>query len=124
MKKLFAILILILTTNIVFANETIVINDLNIAKQEAKETDHKLLLIFGADWCVYCKNLEDDVDANLEKFMDKYVVCHVNYDNNKDLARKYNVRSLPHSVVLDGEKVVTNKIGYRDFLTYRSWLGL
>lgn len=123
MKKLL-ILLLILIPNIAFANETIVIKDLNIAKQEAKENNNKLLLIFGADWCGYCKNLEKDVDKNLEEFMDDYVVCHVDYDSNKELARKYGVRSIPHSVVLNNENVVSTKIGYRNFIDYKVWLGL
>lgn len=124
MKKLLSILILILSTNLVFANETIVIDNVNIAKQEAKEKDSKLLLIFGADWCGYCKVLEADVDKNLSEFMDGYVVCHVDYDSNRELARKYGVRSIPHSVVLDGEKVLSTKTGYRNFEAYKVWLGL
>ena len=111
-----------LNPNTGLADEPVVIRDIEIAKKTAEETDTKLLLVFGADWCKYCIFLEKDLMRNIEE-IEGYTVCYVDFDTQKDLVRKYGVSSIPKSVVLNGDSIKT-KVGYRNFDNYKLWLGL
>lgn len=105
--------------------DDIYIDDISVAEQEAKETDKKLLLIFGADWCKYCVVLKNDLDKQLDTVTEYYVVCHVDYDTNKELVRKYRVNGgIPYSVVINKDGSIKTKLGYSGFSGYRTWLGL
>jgi len=104
--------------------EEVVINDIEVARQEAKETDTKLLLVFTADWCTYCTYLKNDLTANMEMVNEKYTVCFVDFDSNPELARKYKVTSIPASIAFE-DKVYYKKVGYgRNFLSYMQFLKL
>ena len=104
--------------------EEVIINDIAIAQQEAKETNTKLLLVFTADWCKYCSYLKNDLMANIDTVNEKYTVCFIDFDSNPELARKYKVTSIPVSVAFD-EDVYYKKVGYsRNFLSYMGFLKL
>lgn len=130
MKKIFTIALIIccfcLNLEATKANDTIIISSVDTAKQASLEEDKPLLLIFGADWCKHCKNLKDDIDSNLEEIASEYIVCHVDYDTNKELARKYGVKAIPNSVILRKNDFsrVNQKLGYSDYSLYKRWLGL
>lgn len=130
MKKIFTIALIIccfcLNLEATKANDTIIISSVDTAKQASLEEDKPLLLIFSADWCKPCKNLRDDIDANLEEIASKYIVCHVEYDTNKELARKYGVKAIPNTIILKKNDFSTasQKLGYSDYSMYKRWLGL
>jgi len=67
-----------------------------------KETEKGLKLIeFFADWCGFCTRQEPILEE-----LDKVWVGRVNTDENKEIARKYKISSLPSFVLLkDGEVV-------------------
>ena len=108
-----------------FANENIEnIDDIALAEQNAKDNNKTLLLIFTADWCKYCVPLKQQVQSNIEIVNQKFVVCYVDFDKNKDLAAKYSVRSLPASVFIKDNGERKTILGFSSFLTYRKHLGL
>lgn len=105
--------------------EDIYIDDIAVAEQEAEKTDKKLLLIFGADWCKYCVVLKNDLEKQLDIVTESYVVCHIDYDTNKDLVRKYRINGgIPHSVIVNQNGSIKTKLGYSGFSGYKAWLGL
>ena len=63
-----------LTTNIFY-------DEYDKAKKTAQDYGLKLVLVFGADWCPYCKDLKKDID-NIKEFK-SYIVCFINTDQNK-----------------------------------------
>lgn len=90
------------------------------ARQIATEYDKKLLLIFGADWCPYCRDIKRDV-KDIKGFQ-KYIVCFIDTDKNKDFVRTYKIKGLPTSLVLDEEdNEISRKTGYKN-KDYENWL--
>ena len=67
-----------------------------------KETSTGLKLIeFFADWCGFCTRQEPILEE-----LDKVWIGRVNTDENKEIARKYKINSLPSFVLLkNGEEV-------------------
>ncbi len=64
------------------------------------------LIDFYADWCPPCKAYAPKFDEFAEKYSEKMTVAKVNVDQNKELARKYNVRSVPTTIMIkDGKEV-------------------
>lgn len=68
----------------------------------AKETEQGLKLIeFFADWCGFCTRQEPILEE-----LDKVWVGRVNTDENREIAKKYKISSLPSFVLLkDGQEV-------------------
>lgn len=80
--------------------------DLNSALQEAKNTDKNVFIDFYADWCPYCKELDEKTfqdTAVQEKLSQSYVAVKINTDDNPELASKYKVYSLPTLVILNSD---------------------
>jgi thioredoxin-related protein len=121
MKYILCLLLAFSVSN-VYATENIYIDDVEVAQEYAKETNTKLLLVFSADWCKYCVFLKDAIYNNINTIESEYTVCIVDYDNNRNLANKYRVTSLPQSVVVDN--TIKKKVGFSSFTNYRKWLGL
>lgn len=100
------------------ADEPVRITDLAVAEQHAEETGHNLVLVFTADWCQYCKPLEKQVMDNMQDINEQgWVVCFVDYDSNKDIAKKYGVTKLPTSVFLNGENR-SQQVGYVNYQAF------
>lgn len=73
---------------------------MTISNPGAGET---VLLDFGADWCGYCREMDPIVD---QLSREGYPVRKVNVDNNRALAARFSVESLPCFVLLvDGQEV-------------------
>jgi thioredoxin-related protein len=87
--------------------------------EQAMEIENKkVLVIFGADWCLYCQKLKGDLDLlNL----DEYVVCMVDADERADLKGKHLFKMLPTSLILLNKKETSRKSGYSK-QDYMGWL--
>lgn len=86
--------------------------------ESAMQSNQNVLLIFGADWCGNCVKLKNDMySINL----DDYVICTIDADENKSLARKYKVRSYPTSIVIKNGNELARKIGYKK-VDFENWV--
>lgn len=54
-------------------------------------TDHDVVLFFKANWCPSCRTVDTDIKANLSKIPEDLTILDVDYDNSKDLKKKYGV---------------------------------
>jgi len=99
------------------------------AVDKAKATSKPIILFFtGSDWCGWCNKLEDEV-FNSQEFSeasgDKYIFVKLDFPlytpltpkisaQNKQLQKKYDVRSFPTLIVLDSqEQQQIGVTGYR-----------
>ena len=63
------------------------------------------VLDFYADWCGPCQTLLPTVEKLADEFSDNVVIAKVNIDNQRDLATKFNVRSIPSIFFMDNNVV-------------------
>jgi thioredoxin 1 len=79
--------------------------------QTEKEFDNLIekgivLVDFFAEWCGPCKIMSPILDSISEKYNDSVLILKVNVDNFPDLAKTYNVMSIPTLILFqDGEQV-------------------
>jgi thioredoxin-related protein len=104
----------VLTTNIFY-------NEYDKAKTTADTYAKKLVLIFGAAWCPYCKDLKKD-SSTIREF-DDYIVCFIDIDNNKELTNKFQIKELPTSIIVYKNNEEVRKSGYKKN-EYIKWLKL
>jgi len=72
-------------------------SDLEAAKQEAAKAGKPVLLEFGATWCGPCKEMEEEVFSTAE-FQDaakKFVLVHIDVDEQHGVADQYGVNPIP-----------------------------
>jgi thioredoxin 1 len=69
---------------------------------------------FFAEWCMPCLMMAPIFEELSEKFKGKINFGKVNVGENEDIARKFNVNSIPNFVLLKDGKVVENFIGAMD----------
>ncbi len=98
------------------------------AVSQSKSTNKPIILFFtGSDWCRYCRDLEREVfessdfareagskyifvrlDFPLNKKLDKDLTAQ-----NKELQKKYNIKSFPTLVILNSAQQKIGTTGYR-----------
>lgn len=69
------------------------------------------LVDFFADWCMPCLMMAPVVDELSEKFKGKIKFGKVNIEDNQDLARKFNIVSIPNFVLFKDGKQIEQFIG-------------
>lgn len=96
------------------------VTDLDEALRLSQKTNQNVVLIFSASWCGFCKTLKNDL-PNIKEF-DNKIICILDSDKEKRLARKFKAKSLPTSVMLNsnGEEV-SRMVGYEKE-PYKKWL--
>lgn len=73
------------------------------AHKTAKEENKPMLVVFGADWCTFCKKLEKETlnTPQMAKYINEnYVPVHLDADKDKKIAEILQVGNLPCSVIL------------------------
>ena len=72
--------------------------------EEVIEVNLPVLVDFWAPWCGYCTRMSQVIDMAAKELEDKVKIVKVNVDNNRTLAQKYGVQTLPTIVFFkDGE---------------------
>lgn len=66
---------------------------------------------FYADWCGPCKTTNPLIDELSEEYKEKIKFVKVNVDANQELARTYNVFSIPTFIIFKDGKLITQFAG-------------
>ena len=90
----------------------VVINNDNFQK-EVKESDKIVLVDFFATWCGPCKMLSPVLDQVADELKDKVVIGKLDIDESLDLAKEYEVMSVPTMILFKDGKEVERIVGLR-----------
>lgn len=107
----------------IHANEGVsIVNSLEDAVALSESTKMPVLLIFGAEWCGYCKNLKKDIETGvMNKELENYIICYIDVDKHKDIKKEFKVSSIPDSRIIVDKKETAIKKGYvKD--QYKKWI--
>lgn len=122
-KKNFVIILTVLFSLLVnqaYSANPEYIESFEQARQEAREQNKKVLLIFGAEWCKWCLILKRDIETPKgNALLDNFVVCYVDYDQNRELAKRYRVSALPATCIISNNRY-TRIEGYSNFDSYKN----
>ena len=72
--------------------------------------DNITLIDFYAEWCGPCKALSPIIDQVAQEAVG-VTVGKVNVDDERDLAMKYRVRSIPTMIIFKGGKEIERLVG-------------
>lgn len=80
--------------------------NLHAAHKVSQKTGKPMLLVFGAEWCTFCKKLESQTlgNENLAKYINmNFVPVHIDVDEEPKVGEILEVSKLPCTIVLSPE---------------------
>lgn len=87
--------------------------DLQKAHAVAQAENKPMLVVFGAEWCKFCKKLEEETltDPELETFLrSNFVLVYLDLDEQGKVGRILEVKSVPCTVVLSPKADLLGRI--------------
>jgi len=69
------------------------------------------LIDFSAKWCAPCKAQEPIIKNIADKFKNHASIIEVDIDNNRDLATKFMVQSIPTLIIFKNGKEIKRFVG-------------
>jgi len=90
--------------------------DLLKARTKALKADKPILIVFGAEWCTFCKKMEKTTLAEkdmVKAINERFVPVHLDFDKSKAIAEALEVKGIPSSIVISTEaEVLSRKDGF------------
>jgi thioredoxin 1 len=74
---------------------------------------------FYADWCGPCNMIAPTIEALSEEYEGKVRFVKINVDNNQQLAMKYDIMSIPTSMLFENGTVKDSLVGAYPASAYR-----
>jgi len=95
------------------ASDRVVILDSANFDLEVMQSDIPVLVDFWASWCGPCRMIAPIIDQLADEFQGKVKVGKVNVDEQRDLASKYRVMSIPTLILFKGGQIIDQIVGAR-----------
>lgn len=78
-----------------------------------------LMLDFYADWCGPCQSLLPIVEKLADEYEGEVEIVKINVDEQRDIAAKFQVRSIPALFFMKGNKVKDSHLGMASDVTLK-----
>ena len=79
---------------------------------EVKNSTIPVVIDMYATWCGPCKMMAPHFDQLAKEMADQYKLVKINIDEERDLAVRYNVSSIPTFLFLKDGNMVAKETGY------------
>ena len=86
------------------------------------EQDKLVLVKFGSSSCPPCNRLDEELSSLESAGMDDLVIRRLSVGSHQDLARKYEIRSIPRMMLFRGGQKLGDKVGFHTEDQVRSWV--
>lgn len=80
--------------------------------------NHLVLADFWATWCNPCKMISPIIEKIASEYENKVSVIKINIDNDREIAEKFNIQSIPTVILFQDANEVSRKIGAMTFEDY------
>jgi thioredoxin 1 len=70
-----------------------------------------VLIDFSAEWCSPCKMMGPVLDQLKDKMANKIRIVKIDVDNNRELAGRYRIQSVPTLMLFQGGKAKWSGVG-------------
>jgi thioredoxin 1 len=75
-----------------------------------------------ASWCGPCKLIAPLIDQLAEEYSDRAKVFKLDLDNNKEIAKRYSIRSIPAVMVFKQGDIAETLVGAKKYEEYSTTL--
>lgn len=78
-------------------------SDLKKAHQESVKLNQPMMIVFGAEWCTYCRKMEQTTLTDptlIQTINQNYIPVHLDFDDERKVAEILEVDRLPCTVFL------------------------
>lgn len=89
---------------------------------EVEDSSLPVLVDFWAPWCGHCLALSPVIDQVSQAYEGKLKVAKVNIDDQKSLAMKHRVLSIPTLLLVRDGKIKASALGAKSNAEMEAWL--
>ena len=98
------------------------INGLEEFNANVLNSDVPVVIDMWAAWCMPCRRYSPIIEQLSGEYTQKVKFMKVNVDENYDLATKYNIQSLPTTLLITNGRVKAELIGAVPTQELKKWL--
>ena len=91
-------------------------------EQEVLRSEKPVAVDFMADWCGYCKRLSPALERVAQKAGQAAEVVRVDIDESGELARRYQVDTIPTLILFSGGKEAARTVNPPSQAAVENWL--
>ena len=92
------------------SQNTVTVTDASFAT-DVLQAEKPVIVDFWAEWCGPCRQVAPVLDEIAAEYAEKITIAKVNIDENPEIARAYQILSIPTMNVYSGGQVVKTIVG-------------